>query len=195
MKKTSDRQNIFNIDLCAFITRSRIMAVLMAFLIVGMPVLCAQSNKLSINQQNATYEEIFKDIEAKTGFKFVYNTSEIDKNTRATVDAANRSLSEVLHTIFNNKNIGYRISNKHIVLYKVTIKKITGMVTDQVGDPIIGASVIVRGTSRGISTDFDGKFSLDAAEGDTVQVSFVGYVTQNIPVTRKDNYNITLFSR
>ncbi len=70
--------------------------------------------------------------------------------------------------------------------------KIHGTVLDPLGDPVIGASVIIKGTGNGTSTNVDGNFTLDAAVGDTLQVSYVGYVTEKVPVTSKKSYTITL---
>ena len=70
-------------------------------------------------------------------------------------------------------------------------KKITGTVTDAMG-PVIGASVVVKGTSNGVATDFDGKFSLNAKPGQTLVVSFVGYLSKEVKVDNKSVYNITI---
>ena len=70
-------------------------------------------------------------------------------------------------------------------------KKITGTVSDAEG-PIIGASVVVKGTSTGVATDFDGNFTLNVKEGATLVVSYIGYVTQEIKVGAQNHYNITM---
>ena len=71
-------------------------------------------------------------------------------------------------------------------------KKITGTVVDAMG-PVIGASVVVKGTSNGVATDFDGNFSLNANPGQTLVISFIGYVTKEIKVTdAQTKYNVTL---
>ena len=71
-------------------------------------------------------------------------------------------------------------------------KKITGTVVDSQG-PIIGASVVVKGTSNGVATDFDGNFSLNANPGQTLVISYIGYVNKEVKVTaNQTNYNITL---
>jgi len=70
-------------------------------------------------------------------------------------------------------------------------KKITGTVSDAMG-PVIGASVVVKGTSNGVATDIDGKFSLNARPGQTLVVSFVGYLSKEVKVDSKNVYNITI---
>lgn len=70
--------------------------------------------------------------------------------------------------------------------------KIHGTVSDVEGEPILGASVIIKGTNQGTSTDFDGKFSLDAAKGDVLVVTYVGYEKLEVSVTDKTDYKIIL---
>lgn len=63
---------------------------------------------------------------------------------------------------------------------------VRGIVKDQMGEPVIGANVLVKGTSNGVITDIDGKFALSAAKNDILIISFVGFMSQEIPVTGKD---------
>ena len=70
-------------------------------------------------------------------------------------------------------------------------KKITGTVSDAMG-PVIGASVVVKGTSNGVATDFDGNFTLSVNQGQTIVVSYIGYITKEIKIDSRTNYEITL---
>ncbi len=70
-------------------------------------------------------------------------------------------------------------------------KKITGTVSDAMG-PVIGASVVIKGTSTGVATDFDGNFTLNASQGQTLVISYIGYVTKEVRITSQTNYQITL---
>ena len=70
-------------------------------------------------------------------------------------------------------------------------KKITGTVSDAMG-PVIGASVVVKGTSNGVATDFDGNFTLNVNQGQTIVVSYIGYLTKEIKIDSRSNYQITL---
>lgn len=72
------------------------------------------------------------------------------------------------------------------------VKKITGKVVDSKGEPIIGASVLVKGTGTGTVTDIDGRFTVEAAAGSTLEISFIGYTTQSVQVTSANTYNVTL---
>lgn len=168
-------------------------AIFLLLQFTGISALYAQNAKLSLNKENATFEEIFKEIEAKTGYKFVYNTSEIDKNERVSIRETDQNLNDVLRNLFRNKrNISFRISNKHIALFKAQVKKISGTVLDTQKEPVAGANVLIKGTATGTITDINGQFSLEAAEGDVLQVSFIGYNTQEININQQTVLKITL---
>ena len=97
-------------------------------------------------------------------------------------------------------------NEKHgLILYKVMLliltllplnafaqTKITGTVTDEVNDPIIGATVKIKGASTGVVTDIDGNFSIDAAVGQTLEVSYIGYTTHSVKVTRAGHIDVRL---
>ena len=71
-------------------------------------------------------------------------------------------------------------------------KSVSGTILDETGGPLPGATVLVDGTNRGVTTDFDGNFSIQVSEGETLIVSYVGYADQSIPVGSQDSYSATL---
>ena len=152
--------------------------------------LIAQS--VSLNFNNASYEQIFNTIEQKTGYKFVYNTQEINKHSLRSITIKDKNIETVLNELFKNTDISYRISNKHIALFKQVTRKITGTVTDQTGEPIIGANVLVKGAKTGVITDFEGKFTLSVTDNSILIISYLGYVTQNVSVKGQTHFKITL---
>ena len=142
------------------------------------------AQSVSLDLKNVSYERIFNTIEQKTGYKFVYNTQEINKNSLRSISVKDKSIEIVLNELFKNTDIAYRISNKHIVLFKKVTKNITGVVTDPAGEPIIGANVLVKGAKNGVITDLDGKFSMSTDDNSTLVISYMGYVTQNVTVKK-----------
>ena len=170
-----------------------VTGLLLLFLLINISFIHAQTVKLSLNKQNATFEEIFNEIEEKTGYKFVYNTSDIDKNERISIQETNLDLTEILRSLLRSKrNISFRISNKHIALFKAQIKTISGIVLDTQGQQIVGANILVKGTINGTITDINGKFQLEVAEGDVLLISYIGYNTQEITINKKQDLSITL---
>lgn len=156
----------------------------------------AQSTKLSMSLTNVTLEEVIATIEEQTEFVFFYNNAEIDLSRKVSFIANKNNIKEVLDEVFGVNN--YRLENKKVVLLnnKSNVaqqeKKITGTITDEKGETIIGANVVVKGTTNGTVTDFDGNFSLLANTGCTLQVSYIGYYMKEITVGNSSTYQIKL---
>ena len=131
----------------------------------------AQSLKFSIHKQNSSISEVFKEIEKKSDFTFFFNDNQINVKQKVNVSANNASIEDVLAQVLQNTGYNYQIIDKQILI-KVSDKevmavpavaqsgkKITGTVLDATGMPVIGANVMVKGTTNGTITDMDGKFS------------------------------------
>ena len=164
----------------------------------------AQSLKFSIHKQNSSISEVFKEIEKKSDFTFFFNDNQINVKQKVNVSANNASIEDVLAQVLQNTGYNYQIIDKQILI-KVSDKevmavpaiaqsdkKITGTVLDATGMPVIGANVMVKGTTNGTITDMDGKFSLDVEEGATLVVSYIGFANQEIKVGKQTNLSIAL---
>lgn len=161
----------------------------------------SQTARVDVHANNVKVQEIINLIEEQTDYLFVYNHDKIDLSRKISVDASNTPVAEILVKIFENTSVIYAMEGNNILLLKKSeskdkqqqnIKKITGMVVDQTGEPVIGANVIEKGTTNGVITDVDGKFLIDIQSKGVLQVSFIGYITQDIPVTDQSNLNIKL---
>lgn len=188
--------------------RSMRISVILAFCVV----VCAFANNASsqnasvtILKQNTTIGEVLNLIEEQTDYLFLYNKSNVDISTQVNITTNKQEIEAVLDNIFKNSNISYTIEGKHIVLTtKIMAAKansslqqqkrtITGVVKDDLGEPIIGANVVISGTTNGTITDFDGKFSLaDVSEKDLINVSYIGYLTKEIKIAGTTVFNINL---
>ena len=164
----------------------------------------AQSLKFSIHKQNSSISEVFKEIEKKSDFTFFFNDNQINVKQKVNVSANNASIEDVLAQVLQNTGYNYQIIDKQILI-KVSEndvmvvpavaqsdKKITGTVLDATGMPVIGANVMVKGTTNGTITDMDGKFSLDVEEGATLVVSYIGFANQEIKVGKQTNLSIAM---
>lgn len=153
----------------------------------------AQSTKINLKLSDVTLGEAIKTIEAETQFVFFFNNSVVDLNKKVNINIRNGSIREVLSRILASYK--YRIENNKIVLLgneKQEDGKITGTIVDASGLPIIGANVVVKGTSSGTSTDVNGHFSLEVSQGVKLQISYIGYVTKEITVGNRTDYFIEL---
>jgi len=136
---------------------------------------------------------VFRSIREQTGYSFVYNNSDVDRARRVTLDVTDQTLPAVLDRLFDGSDIAYTIKDKHIILSKKSVPQpssgsegggISGSVRDAEGVGLIGASVIIKGTTTGAAVDVDGNFVLPQARpGDILVVSLIGYQTLEIPVT------------
>lgn len=162
----------------------------------------SQSARVSINKSNTQLDEVLNEIENQTDYLFVYN-NQVNVNRKVTVQAETKPVSEILDNLFRNSGIEYAMEGTHIILTKASnkagvsapqqTKKVTGTVLDEMGEPITGANVFVKGTTNGNITDIDGNFSLSNVPANAViQFSFIGYLTQEVPLKNQTTINVKL---
>lgn len=156
------------------------------------------SSKINIDAQNVNLKNVISQIEQQTSYLFVYNPTEVNLNQVTSLNLKGKSVNEVLAAVFNKTDISYRIEGNNIMLMKRTAntqtdkKMVSGIIVDENNDPLIGATVSVKGTTEGTMTDVDGKFELNAPRGSTLVVSFMGYNLENITVSAQDKYDVKL---
>ena len=150
----------------------------------------AQEAKVNIDRKDARIETILNEIESQTDYLFVYK-KDIDVTRLCTVDAAGKSVADILTQIFRGTGVTWKMEGKHIVLTQQAKANpqqsgnkakhtVTGQVVDEAGEPVIGASILEEGTTNGIITDIDGNFSLTTADGSNLQISYIGYQTMTV---------------
>lgn len=162
----------------------------------------SQTMRVSIVAKNISTQELMQEIEKQTDYLFVYNKNEVNLNRKVTVNATNKTVAEVLKKVFEQTDVVYAMEGSNIMLMKnqtpsvqITQQQVTtinGTVLDEAGEAIIGANVSVQGTTIGTITDIDGKFTLEVPANATIQISYIGYLTQFIPVGNKKSFNIKL---
>ena len=161
----------------------------------------SQNARLSINQKNVSVESVLQLIEDKTDYYFMYSALVVDIKRTVDVEATNKLVPEILNDIFRGTDISYKIDGRLIALsnndeisqVSQQQKSISGKVTDSTGVGLPGVSVVVKGTTTGIITDMDGKYSLSKVpENAILQFSFVGMKSQEITVGNKSSINVVL---
>lgn len=149
----------------------------------------AQQQKISLNIQNVTLKQAMEQIKEQAVVNVAYSKEFVDPNKTVSLKVENVSLQTALTQLFKGTDVGFRFLDNSVLLYnqkeqdssgaaskEQQIVSVKGTVVDQVtGEPIIGASVAVEGSSKGTSTDLDGKYSLNAPVGSTLKFSYVGY--------------------
>ena len=179
--------------------KNRVLLVLLFSFAVS---LAASAQKITMNLQQVKLEKVFSLITKQTGLTVAYSRTIVNPERIVSVQAKDKDLSKVLDDLFAGTNVAYEIGEKKIYLKakeapvasqgNQKTKKITGTVTDIKGEPIIGASVLVKGAGTGTVTDVDGNFTLDAPADALLAVSYIGYKTQEVKVGNKNSYSIQL---
>lgn len=161
-------------------------------------MLYAQSQSFTIEMTNTTVKGVFDYIEANSEFVFLYDKNAINLNKQVNMNVKGRPIQDVLDEVLEGQDVVYEINDRQIALKKASTARATqqtirikGVVNDATG-PVIGANVVVKGTTNGVITGMDGDFTLDVKSGDILQISYIGYKTQEIPVKNQREFNILL---
>ncbi len=159
--------------------------------------------KISIELKNVPISQFIDQVENTTDFRFVYKVKDVDLNRLITVRAKNEEVANVLKRVFNNTRTVYHFSDRLVYLVERLNdlaqlngfqNAVKGKVLDQSGMPLPGATVMEKGTGNGTTTDFDGNFIINIGKDATLQVSYIGYLTKEIPVDGQSFINVELTS-
>lgn len=163
------------------------------------------SQKVTLSAKDAPLETVIQQIRNQTGYSFFYNVDWLEKAKTITVDIKNVDIEQALDIIFKNQPLSYKLINSTIVLElknALLVNEETplpppidvkGRVIDENGEPLAGATVKIRGSVKGISTNADGYFELNGVdENATLEISFVGYVSQTYKVGNSTGFVLSL---
>ena len=159
----------------------------------------AQKTMISLEVRNETVGTVLEKLKKESGFDFFFNNKHVDLKRIVSVSANNNNIFKILDQIFAGTNVKYSVLEKKIILSTEIVQgiqqgqiKATGIVKDANGEPIIGANVIVKGQSTGTITDIDGRFVLDTPKDAVLQITYIGYVSQEVKVSGKKEFTIVL---
>ncbi|MGM1429205.1 SusC/RagA family TonB-linked outer membrane protein [Sphingobacterium lactis] len=165
-----------------------------------------KAQKVTLNLRNAKLEDAFKEISKQTNFKFLYNDAIINKATRVNVTLTNAPLKDAVAELLSNNKLEYKIINETITISSSTgagvvpvrveevQNTVSGTVRDADGNPLVGASILVKGGSGGTTTNSEGQFSIVAAGDATLIVRYIGHKTQEVAVNGRKTITVTLAS-
>ena len=181
--------------------KHKVLLVLLLGIIISVS---ASAQKVTMNLKQVKLEKVFSAITQQTGLTVAYSRTIVNPDRIVTVEAKNQELSKVLNDLFLGTNVNYEIGKTKIYLKeKVTDseqqtsntnkRNISGRVVDEKGEPIIGASVMVQGSSLGTITNVDGRYTLaNVPENSTITVSYIGYITVNYAATSRNLSQVVL---
>lgn len=161
----------------------------------------SQDTKVSLTVNNRSLSEVLSEIEKQTDYLFVYSANDINVNRKISLRVSNESILKVLGELFNDAGIETKIEGNNILLVKKNenndLKQsesvITGVVRDDLGDPLPGVNIRIKGIEGGTVTDIDGKFLIKVPYADAVLVfSYVGFRPEEVPLKGKKQIEVTL---
>lgn len=161
----------------------------------------AWSQRVTLDFKNERVEKVLASIKAQTGMGLVFSDQLVDINRKVIMQVKGVELKEALEKLLHGTNLTFEIKNNKIYfIEKKTLpppgtkkKKVTGVITDAAGEPLIGANVIEKGRStNGVITDFNGRFTLEVDEGASLMVSYIGYLSQDISTKGKESFKLML---
>ncbi len=164
----------------------------------------SQNTKLNLDLKNATLREILDYVEQNSDFIFLYKNEEVDIDKKMDINLQNASIDEVLKELLSDQNLTYKVLGRQVIITTPetgrldlatgqSVVNIKGKVTDSSGIPLPGVTVVIKGTTQGIITDADGKYSLVKVPTDaTLVFSFVGMKSQEIKVAGKTTIDVVM---
>ena len=165
--------------------------------------------QISLEVKDVTVEYVLNEIEAMSNYHFLYNHKLINVDRKVSLSVNEKDIDSVLSVLFQGTDITYQMNGEQIVLSRNSLinrentpvgsidrqqqtKIVTGIITDKTGEPVIGANIVVKGTTNGTISGMDGRFSLEVPDNAVLQVSYIGYLNQNITIGNQKELNIRL---
>lgn len=175
----------------------RISVSFFSLLLASQMTISAQNVSFSTNK--VTLKSAFEKIEKASKYKIAYNSSQLNANRSVTLSKKSDDVFGILTQLLKGTNCTYELEGNYIIikpLQKAQTSgkkvKVRGVIKDETGEPIIGATVRVKGQSEGTVSDLDGNFTLDVTDDNTLQISYIGYQTQEFAVGKQHHFSIVL---
>ncbi|GMN05545.1 TonB-dependent receptor [Croceitalea sp. MTPC5] len=172
----------------------------------------SQKSKISMNMEDVTIESIFDEIEKITDYNILYKNSDLDIKKRISVNVDKVKIETLMEIILKDTEVSFEVRRKLIVLLEKNIKaktstktssnigpnnpiqsmNVTGKVTDKEGVPLAGVNIVIKGTTKGVSTNFDGNYKITASTGDVLVFSYIGFQTTEVTIGQDDVINLEM---
>ncbi len=172
----------------------------------------SQTKKISLNLENVAVQQVINEIESLSEYKFLLNRRDVDLNRRISIKVKKKPIATILLQLFKGTDVGYEVLNKQIILKKISKVnappdkaesteppastpqfQVSGTVTDTNGSPLPAANIVEKGTTNGVTADFDGNFSIQLEDPNAVLVvSYIGFATKEVAVNGQPTLNVSL---
>ncbi len=200
MKKT--QSNYF------FVSKLRVKKILLTMKITSLLLLVSflqinanvssQTTRISLKAENATIKQIFTEIEKVSEYRFLYHDGITDLNKLISLNVDKENIIDVLDQVFRETQSSYKVLDNNLVVVVPTTHyqkiRVNGVISDaETGEPLVGVNIIVKGTTIGVISDIDGKYSIDIPDGNASLVfSSIGYASVEMPIGNQQVINISL---
>ena len=168
-------------------------------LLLFMSISLTAYSQITVDLKGISLRASLKKIEQVSNYKFFYSESLPELSWKVSLNVRDVTIDQTMTRLLEGMELTYKKEQENVIVLirktqsKQLTKKVTGTVVDANGEPIIGASIVIKGESHGTITDFDGKFALpDVPEKAVLTISYIGYKSQEIPVNGQQNLNIIL---
>ena len=214
LKQSKSMENLINVRdmlLCPLKNNLKLKISTFLFLVTLINTYAStysQNTKISLNLKEVNIEQVLDEIQSLSEFNFIYDDDDVDFERIVSISVKKERISKILQRLFVNTNITFNVINKQIILKnrkedtppiplktnqpKKQQNTITGLVSDEFGQPLPGANIILEGTTKGVQTDFDGKYNIEANAGDVLVFSYVGMKNTKITVGTGTTINVIL---
>ena len=181
--------------------RTRLKKLLLLVILLFGVAVSGWSQKVSLNYSNEKIEKVLTAIKNQTRMSLVFSDQVVDINRLVTIRVKDCNLNEALDKLLADTKVTYEIKNNKIYLIERKVnqtpqskkRRVSGLVTDPSGEPVIGANIIEKGNgTNGVITDLDGQFSLEVGADASLAVSYIGYLAQDVPTKGRDSFRVIL---
>ena len=158
---------------------------------------------VSLKMDNVSVKEAMTQLKNKSGYSFVYKVGDLDTKKIITVKA--KELNEAIDQILYGQDVVYEVKGKNVIVQKGQARqntskdgkkrKITGVVNDVNGEPIIGVTIKEKGTTNGTVSDINAKFTLEVSPGAVLELSYIGYQPLEVKVGNQTDLSIVLYEK
>ena len=154
--------------------------------------------KVSLDLKHATFVKVIESLRQQTGYEFVFNAPDVEHVKDVSLSLKDVSLRTAMDSLLQGKGLAYSITGQTVVIKKQTtqsevkLTKVSGRIVDEKGAPIAGATIVIVGTTQGVASDAEGRYTIAAKSDDVLRVSFIGYKTLTVDIKGKERLNVTL---
>lgn len=162
----------------------------------------AQPQGITLNMERVTVKKVIETITEQYNYSFVYESHDVDTKKIITVKLNNATIEDAVNVVLQGQSVSFEIKGHNIVLSKKDVPKssnpsvkieVKGVIVDTYGEPVIGASIIEKGSSaNGTTSDIDGRFAIRTSVGSVISVLFIGYSTQDIKIENQNDIKVVL---